>query len=102
MFISAVLRFLQITEKELRFDPTIYKHNGSNYIQIMLDAQPEQYYLDAVISQKRYLAGRAITYQRAYCDNNKSSSPFTVKDSQEYKERPKEGLLLKKLTEAGV
>ncbi|KAG9236004.1 hypothetical protein BJ875DRAFT_494545 [Amylocarpus encephaloides] len=102
MFISSILGFLWMTEKELGFDPTIHKSKGGRYIEITLDGQPEQLHLDEVIKRQRCVVGRATTCWKAYRDRDKSKSAFAVKDSWEDEERPEEGLLLKKVTEAGV
>jgi len=101
-FVSAILGFLWMTEKELGFDPTIHKNDSGKYIEIRPNHQLEQHYLDKVIKRQHCMAGRATTCWRAYRDKDKLSSPFAVKDSWEYEERPEEGLLLKKVTEAGV
>jgi hypothetical protein len=101
-FISIILGFLWMTERELGFDPNIYKDRGGRYIKIMPDSQPEQLYLDKVIKRQRCVAGRATTCWRAYRSGDKVKSYFVVKESWEDEERPEEGLLLKKLTEAGV
>ena len=64
--------------------------------------QLEELRLDKVIKRQRYIVGRATIYQKAYYNSNKSSSPLIIKDSQEGKERPEEGLLLKKEIKVGV
>ncbi|KAF8847973.1 hypothetical protein BDZ45DRAFT_636317 [Acephala macrosclerotiorum] len=102
MFISVILGFFWMTERELGFDPTIHQNKGGRYIKITTDGQPEQLHLDKVIKRQRCVAGRATTCWGAYRDGDKAGSHFVVKDSWEDEERPEEGLLLKKLTEAGV
>ncbi|KAH6672006.1 hypothetical protein B0J14DRAFT_669518 [Halenospora varia] len=79
MFISAVLGFLWMTEKELGFDPTIHKTKGGRYIEITPDGQPEQLHLDEVIKRQCCVAGRATTCWKAYRDRDKYKSPFAIK-----------------------
>ncbi|KAF2801255.1 uncharacterized protein BDZ99DRAFT_339184, partial [Mytilinidion resinicola] len=100
MFISVVLGYLWMAPKDLGFDPTIYGEKGSRYVEITRDARPERYHLDDVIKRQRCVAGRATTCWEVHGD--KSGQSFVVKDSWEYKERPEEGPLLKKVTDAGV
>ncbi|KAF2817567.1 uncharacterized protein BDZ99DRAFT_373500 [Mytilinidion resinicola] len=99
MFISAVLGYLWMAPKDLGFDPTICGEKGSKYIEITRNAQPERYHLDDVIKRQRCVAGRATSCWEVH---NAAGQPFVVKDSWEFEERPEEGPLLKKVTDAGV
>ncbi|KAF2803178.1 uncharacterized protein BDZ99DRAFT_400139, partial [Mytilinidion resinicola] len=100
MFISAVLGYLCAAAKDLGFNPTTCGEMGSRYIEITRNALPERYHLDGVIKRRRCAAGRATPCWEVHGD--KSGQSLVVKDSWEHKERPEEGPLLKKVTDAGV
>ena len=100
MFISAVLGYLQINKEELGFAPTIIKDNA-RYIYIHQNGWTRRLRLEDLIKQQRSITSRATTYQRGSL-GDKLDGGIVIKDLQEFKERPKEGLLLKEVIEAGV
>ena len=106
-FVTTVLGFLWMSEKELGFDPTIVKDGDKRYFTIERPDQREQrnqterIYLNKVIRRARCVAGRATTCWRAYSDKDPNMS-LVVKDSWQYTERAEEGEMLLEATRKGV
>ena len=103
MFMSVILGCLWMNEEELGFDPTVVEEEeeGCRYTGIGCGDAVEPVYLSEVIKRQRSVAGRATTCWKGWLSGDQST-PFVMKDSWEYEERPEEGLLLKEATEAGV
>ncbi|KAI9773773.1 MAG: hypothetical protein M1839_002006 [Geoglossum umbratile] len=100
MFVSVFLGCLWMSEEELGFDPTILEDNG-RYTHIWRNGHTEWLWLEGLMKRQRSVAGRATTCWRGSL-RDKSRRGLVIKDSWEYEERPEEGLLLKKATEAGI
>ncbi|OCL08995.1 hypothetical protein AOQ84DRAFT_363643 [Glonium stellatum] len=101
MLVSVILGYLWMNEEELGFDPTIVE-DGKRYTEIWRNGQMERLCLEELMKRQRCMAGRATTCWKGHLSGGKAGGQLAIKDSWEYKERPKEGLLLKEATEAGV
>ena len=100
MLVSVILGYLWMSEEELGFDSTILD-DGEKYIQIQRGGRMERLSLGERIKRQRSVAGRATTCWKGSL-GDEIDSRVVIKDSWEFEERPKEGLLLKEATEAGV
>ncbi|KAI0161090.1 hypothetical protein GGR52DRAFT_562862 [Hypoxylon sp. FL1284] len=96
-FVSTILGFLWIEERELGFDPTIITANDKKYVEITRDGIRESIVIDRLIGRTRCIAGRATTCWKAHSEGN----PFAlaIKDSWQYPEQEEEGELLLEVTE---
>jgi hypothetical protein len=101
-FVSAVLGFLYMDERQLGFDPTIITTNNSRYIEIERNNRKERLIIDKVIKRAPCVAGRATTCWKVHRDGDKSRRPLVVKDSWQFLEREEEGDLLREAMEKGV
>ncbi|OJD12475.1 hypothetical protein ACJ73_09345 [Blastomyces percursus] len=101
-FISVILGYLQMTEEQLGFDPTIVISDGLRYIEIERNGEKERLIIDEVIIRRACVAGRATTCWKARRDGDESKTPIVVKDSWQYPERSEEGELLREALEKGV
>ena len=61
-FISTVLGFLWMNNKQLRFDPTFKTFDGERYIEIERDGKTKRIIIDAIMKRAPCVAGRATTY----------------------------------------
>ncbi|KAK0715333.1 hypothetical protein B0H67DRAFT_634722 [Lasiosphaeris hirsuta] len=100
-FVSTVLGFLCMSEKELGFDLTIRTANDKRFIEIERDGLTERLVIDEVMQRARCIAGRAITCWKAYREGY-TQIPLVIKDSWQYPERDEEGELLREATNQGV
>ncbi|KAI1769144.1 hypothetical protein GGR53DRAFT_474645 [Hypoxylon sp. FL1150] len=100
-FVSTILGFLWIEERELGFDPTIITTNNKQYIDITRDGMQERIVIDGVVGRVRCIAGRATTCWKAHPEG-KPSVTLVIKDSWQYPERQEEGELLLEVTRKGV
>ncbi|KAM0259241.1 hypothetical protein ACHAQJ_003446 [Trichoderma viride] len=100
-FVSTILGFLWMDEKELGFDPTIITSGDERYIQIERDGCLERLVIDGVIRRTPCIAGRATTCWKAH-NEKRPSIPLVIKDSWQEMERTEEGALLREATEKGI
>ncbi|KAI1760953.1 hypothetical protein GGR53DRAFT_507328, partial [Hypoxylon sp. FL1150] len=107
-FVSIILGFLWMEEKDLGFDPTIITSNNVQYIDIIrdgtpgrMDGTPERIVIDKVIERVRCIAGRATTCWKAHPKSDPSTT-VVIKDSWQDPERDAEGELLREVTEKGI
>ncbi|KAL7796518.1 serine/threonine-protein kinase Sgk2 [Trichoderma ceciliae] len=100
-FVSTILGFLWMKEKDLGFDPTITTSGDKRYLDIERDGCIERLVIDGVIRRAPCIAGRATTCWKAYSETS-PSIPLVIKDSWQEIERVEEGELLRKATERGV
>ncbi|EFY95436.1 Protein kinase-like protein [Metarhizium robertsii ARSEF 23] len=101
LFVSTILGFLWMSERDLGFDPTIITRGDERYIEIERDGQKQHIILKKVLRRARCIAGRATTCWLAYADQEPQTA-LVVKDSWQYTERAEEGELLQEATERGV
>ncbi|KAI0827237.1 hypothetical protein F5Y06DRAFT_236644 [Hypoxylon sp. FL0890] len=100
-FVSTILGFLLIEEKNLGFDPTFTTFNNRRCIEIIRDKTPERIVIDKVMGRVPCIAGRATTCWKAHLEGDPSTT-LVIKDSWQYPERDMEGELLREVTEMGV
>lgn len=100
-FISTILGFLWMTEKDLGFDPTVFSDDGRRYIDITRNRQTERLVINERIKRIPCVASRATTCWKAYREDDPRTS-LVIKDSWQYTEREKEGELLQHATDQGV
>jgi hypothetical protein len=101
-FVSAVLGFLWMNEKQLGFDPTIITAGDKRYIEIERDNHTERLVIDKVVKRVPCVAGRATTCWKAYREGDYTRAPLVIKDSWQYPEREEEGKLLREATDKGA
>ncbi|KAJ8130733.1 hypothetical protein O1611_g2895 [Lasiodiplodia mahajangana] len=100
-FVSTILGFLWIEEKDLGFDPTFVAVNGQHCIEIIRDGTPERIVIDEVIRRVPCISSRATTCWKAHPEGD-SSTTLVIKDSWQYPEQNMEGELLREITEKNV
>ncbi|XXH02048.1 hypothetical protein Hte_008413 [Hypoxylon texense] len=100
-FVSMILGFLWMEEKDLGFDPTISTSNNVQYIDIIRDGTSERIVINGVVERVRCIAGRATTCWKAHPESDPSTT-VVIKDSWQYPERDAEGELLREVTEKGI
>ncbi|KAG7402743.1 hypothetical protein Forpe1208_v017044 [Fusarium oxysporum f. sp. rapae] len=100
-FVSTILGFLWINEKQLGFDPTIMTANGERFIQVNRNGSTERIIIDEVMQRAPCIAGRATTCWKAHPEG-RPEMPLVIKDSWQYPERDEEGELLREATDKGV
>lgn len=101
-FISVTLGYLWMSKEQLGFDPTIIESEGKRYINIVRHDNNERLILSELLRRAPWVAGRATTCWKAYCEGDELKRPLVVKDSWQYPERDEEGEQLRKATEKGV
>lgn len=99
--VSTILGFLSITEEQLRFNPTIITSGGERYIDIERLGKTERLIIDESMKRAPYIAGRATTCWKVYCEDD-PYTPLVIKDSWQYAERDDEGEWLQEVTDNGV
>jgi hypothetical protein len=100
-FVSTILGFLWIEERDLGFDPTIIAANTKRYIEIIRNGIQERIVIDRLMGRVRSVAGRATTCWKAHPEG-KPSVTLVIKDSWQYPEWEEEGELLLEVTRIGV
>lgn len=100
-FVSTILGFLWMGDKDLGFDPTFVSSNNRQHIEIIRDGIPERVVIDKVIGRVPCISGRATTCWKAHPEKNPTKT-LVVKDSWQCPERNVEGELLREVTEKGV
>ncbi|KAI0836075.1 hypothetical protein F5Y06DRAFT_274145 [Hypoxylon sp. FL0890] len=100
-FVSIILAFLWIEERELGFDPTIITANNKQYVEIIRGGIRERIVIDGFMGRVRCITGRATTCWKAHPEGSPSVT-LVIKDSWQYPEREEEGELLLKVTRKGV
>ncbi|WVO12825.1 hypothetical protein L204_100433 [Cryptococcus depauperatus] len=100
-FVSTILGFLWMNEKDLGFDPTIITCGDKRYIDIERNGQKERIIIKETIRRARCVVGRATTCWLAYAESD-PEKPLVIKDSWQYPERDHEGELLREATENEV
>ncbi|KAF2452271.1 serine/threonine-protein kinase Sgk2 [Lineolata rhizophorae] len=100
-FVSTVLGYLCMNEKQLGFDPTILESDGKRYVEVERDGRMERLIIDGLMGRARGVVGRATTCWKAHREGD-DESPLVIKDSWQYPERGEEGELLREATEKGV
>lgn len=102
MFVTAVLGFLWMDEKQLGFDPTIISSaSGERYIEIERNGETERLIIEEVIMRAYCITGRATTCWKAFRPDD-PFLPLVVKDSWQYTNRDVEGEMLSEATAKGV
>lgn len=101
-FVSVVLGYLWMNEKQLGFDPTILESDGKRYVEIVREDHVERLILDGLMNRAPCVVGRATTCWKAHREGDESKVPLVIKDSWQYPEREEEGGLLRQATEKGV
>ncbi|KAL4784889.1 hypothetical protein BJX76DRAFT_197301 [Aspergillus varians] len=102
-FVSTVLGFLQMNDKQLGYDPSIMStSDGKRFINIIRDGRSERLILDGLMKRAPCTAGRATTCWKAHREGDKASMPLVIKDSWQYPEREEEGMVLHQATKQGV
>nr|KMM71460.1 hypothetical protein CPAG_07767 [Coccidioides posadasii RMSCC 3488] len=99
-FITVMLGFLRMDQKQLGFDPTIVTVDGTRCIEIERNGEKELLVIDEVIGRAHCIAGRATTCWKVH--HKGSSTQLVVKDSWQYPERDEEGKFLSEAMEKGV
>ncbi|KMU76963.1 hypothetical protein CISG_06005 [Coccidioides immitis RMSCC 3703] len=99
-FITVMLGFLRMDQKQLGFDPTIVTVDGTRCIEIERNGEKELLVIDEVIGRAHCIAGRATTCWKVH--RKGSSTQLVVKDSWQYPERDEEGKFLSEAMEKGV
>ncbi|WVO17615.1 hypothetical protein L204_105312 [Cryptococcus depauperatus] len=100
-FVSTILGFLWMNEKDLGFDPTIITSGDQRYIDIERNGQKERIIIKETIRRTQCVDGRATTCWLAYAESD-PEKPLVIKDSWQDPERDYEGELLREATENGV
>jgi hypothetical protein len=101
-FVSAMLGFLWMNDKQLGLDPTIRTStDGNQYMEISRGGNTERLILDGLMKPSSCVAGRATVCWRARLEIN-PEVVVVVKDSWQYPERQEEGELLRETTVKGV
>lgn len=100
-FVSTILGFLWMSDKDLGFDPTINTSDGDRYIEIKRNDRTERLILDRLMGRAKCIAGRATTCWKAHYEKD-PRTPLVIKDSWQYTERVEEGELLREATDKGV
>ncbi|KAL2363317.1 hypothetical protein RJZ56_003744 [Blastomyces dermatitidis] len=99
-FITVMLGFLRMDQKQLGFDPTIVTMEGTRCIEIERNGEKELLVIDEVIGRAHCIAGRATTCWKVH--RKGSSTQLVVKDSWQYPERDEEGKFLSEAMKKGV
>ncbi|KAI1659446.1 hypothetical protein F4813DRAFT_401524 [Daldinia decipiens] len=92
-FVSTILGFLWLEDKDIGFDPTFVRFNSKRYIEINRDGTLERIVIDEVIGRVPCVVGRATTCWKAHPERDPSTT-LVIKDSWQYPERDVEGDLL--------
>ncbi|KAI1091600.1 hypothetical protein F5B19DRAFT_260948 [Rostrohypoxylon terebratum] len=100
-FVSTILGFLWMDEKDLGFDSTFTSFNDARCIKIVRNGTPERIVIDKLIGRVGCIVGRATTCWKAHPERDPSTI-LVIKDSWQYPERDVEGELLREVTEKGV
>ncbi|PKY05935.1 hypothetical protein P168DRAFT_250930 [Aspergillus campestris IBT 28561] len=101
-FVMSMLAFLRMNNEELGYDPSIIStSDGTRFIEITRDGQPERLFLDGLMRGASCIVGRATTCWKAHREDE-SDKPLVVKDSWQYPEREDEGELLREAAEKQV
>ncbi|WVO13166.1 hypothetical protein L204_100778 [Cryptococcus depauperatus] len=100
-FVSTILGFLWMNEKDLGFDPTIITCGDQRYIEIERNGQKERIIIKETMRRAQCVDGRATTCWLAYAEND-PEKPLVIKDSWQYPEHDHEGELLREATENEV
>ncbi|KAF1980438.1 hypothetical protein BU23DRAFT_444835 [Bimuria novae-zelandiae CBS 107.79] len=101
-FVSVVLGFLWLNEKQLGFDPSFITAGDGRYIEIERNNRKERLIIDEVMKRAPCVAGRATTCWKAHREGDDSRIPLVIKDSWQFPEREEEGELLREATEKDV
>ena len=96
--VKIILGFLSMNEEQLGFDPTITTAGGKRFIQIERNGQQERFIIEELLTRAGCIVGRGTTCWKAHLEGDDSGTPFVIKDSWQYPQRPEEGEMTREAT----
>lgn len=103
LFVKILLSFLQINNKQLGFDLDLIEVDGKQFIKINKNGKKKQLIIIKVLKDHAtYIAGLAITCQKAYCEKNDLKQSLVVKEFWQYVNQPEKNKLICKAIAASI